>query len=792
RGLRYSLAVLAVGGVLLLLLLVGLVGTQAGRQMVVNRAMTWLDQTAVTVRVEGLAWPALSTFTAASFSIADADGVWLVGEDAVLSLSLSALLHRSVEVQSASVRMVVVHRRPGYPGGTNQSPSTVGWVLHVQDASVDRLMLMPEVTGTGIEGPLQGQLGLSASRGSLALTSEQLSVASLDLGLRLQGSWSRDGQVVVRGWLGIQDGVAEGEGRYDLVDRLGTASLVLDQVPLSLAGQIGELPLSGRIDGAVSARWSVGALQAGWDVLIKQPAYTNFSADTLVSTGSLEVVQGETNPDAHAWIGLQNLNLRGHTVDVARASLSWLDGSWTGDRGHLLLTDGMVKTAGGVMDGEGRYDLTSGKVEGSITTERFSLNPVGATMGLAAVQGYATVACTGEWEEGRWLVHWEGVMDEPAYGVAAAGSLVSTGTVTWAGGDTGLMGVARLEASRLTLAKQTMDVASVHFAWNDGQFDTDLHAGSHMPFPWRLQVSGSGEARDGLVTGWLQHAEGAIRHESFAITDPVAFLATSNRWQIQDLRATWDGGEVVAEISRQEGFSTTGQVRGLNLDWLGLTGRTGLQGGLSGEWNLELGHVAQKGRLALGLESLSSIHPEVIPYLPTETTLTAQLTPTGLVVQGRAEGGAFQAFTVEGAMPLTWSPAPPWIALHTHTSLTAQVRGTTQLGLLMTGHLPEWQAIAGDVNLALDFAGTFDNPRILGTIALTNGLFEDVSRGTEVTSIVVRLTAEPGPHLTLSASATDGMAGTAMMTGSAHMVDGTLQLEGAADIAHFIAARAFG
>ena len=273
------------------------------------------------VRIDGLSGRFPDALRAGTVTIADADGVWLTVNDAVLDWSPRHLLEGRVAIERLEARRVRIDRLPASSGGSSFTiPPLPGVVSRLR---VARLEIGPAVAGQPITAALQGAgeiAGRASGEAHLAITAlTQRGGAPLDHYLvelsmdpaRLHAtlSVSESAHGLIAGLAGLPDlgSIAIAASADGPLNALATKATIE-------AGS-----LRGGIDGQVDATGQTGDLRFS----VVAPAMTPGPGIGWASVRLEGTVQGPlTAPRAQASLAADQVTAEGGTVGSVRATVT--------------------------------------------------------------------------------------------------------------------------------------------------------------------------------------------------------------------------------------------------------------------------------------------------------------------------------------------------------------------------------------------------------------------------------------------------------------------------------------
>jgi translocation and assembly module TamB len=394
---RIGLALLSALALVILLIagIFGLAQTGFGKRMIAAQLGDLLSSPGMTVKIAGLEGLVPVDMRLGRVTAADPDGVWLEVEDARLAWSPRALLRGRIWIDELSAARISVDRPPAAKPEPEPEPLRIpelpDWLppTTLEQLSIARLDLGPQVLGQAASFALSGYLGTTQDGGSASLNlalertdqptasvildaTLQLQAEILDLALRAQESGgllaavtgeaaagtftlALNGKGPLDGWKGDLDINAQGLARAK-----AAIGIALRAAPrLTLDGEV--VPAAGLLPGDLAA---IVGDRVGLGITLARTAPQALEIDRL------QVVTAAAELSGNAWADLDSQDFRAD-ASLAVSDLNTLS-SLAGETlaGSLRLdiaADGKLQRPRGNAKLQG-----SGLAFGAVTAERLA------------------------------------------------------------------------------------------------------------------------------------------------------------------------------------------------------------------------------------------------------------------------------------------------------------------------------------------------------------------------------------------------------------------------------------
>ncbi|WP_421935125.1 translocation/assembly module TamB domain-containing protein [Pelagibius sp.] len=310
-----------------------------------------------------------------------------------------------------------------------------------------------------------------------------------------------------------------------------------------------------------------------------------------------------------------------------------------------------------------------------------------------------------------------------------------------------------------TLAWQRLQLArlDVEGAGTAEAFDVALTTAGNWIEPLDLRLAGRIGQKGETLTIDLAEAEGRLLGQPLALQRPAALTLGPDSFGLRGLDLAYGEARLSGEaLLEKEQVQLSAVVEDLPLQSADAVWPSGLEGRASARLELEGTRLAPRGQADL---AVTALRPRDATDLP-ELTLAASALWRGgrLQVEGSLGGAAVAEARFRADAPLRISAAgslemPPDEAMSGELGWSGDIAT-----LLLFVPLPEHR-LNGDARVAMTAAGSPRAPRIDGSVALTQGRYENLETGTLLRDLEV-LARVDGDRVTLTTlTANDGAGG---------------------------------
>ena len=269
--------------------------------------------------------------------------------------------------------------------------------------------------------------------------------------------------------------------------------------------------------------------------------------------------------------------------------------------------------------------------------------------------------------------------------------------------------------------------------------------------------------------------EAIIGDQTIELRKPLELVLRENGRQQLDADLTVGTGHLVASLDQEAGQKSISGELHLNDFDLGPWGRISGFDGLSGTANLDASLRETRGNLPNAQVNgrISGITSKAVAGLkPFEMLLDITLEEGKLAGQASLGNGDVEALTAEGNVPLAISVLEQEFSPDLAAPVSARVRVNGQIAEFWPYVPAPDHQMSGKIKLALDVAGTLDDIRWNGDVALANGRYENLEYGTLLDQITLEGNFDQAGLSIPSITATDGGKGTVDASVDLDLLDG--------------------
>lgn len=440
--------------------------------------------------------------------------------------------------------------------------------------------------------------------------------------------------------------------------------------------------------------------------------------------------------------------------------------------GDALALEGLsLRAAGSEAEGTLTLDLASGLAEGTLQGRSADLAP---WLGLAGLDGGGRAAF--------------GATLRPRAGKQAAALTAELADVTLSSGGappltlesltlegrsadiTTLAGEVSARASGLAIDELALEELTLSGRGDAGALGWSLAARGAYREPLSLAASGQLALRDAGVAATVESLEGGALGLPFALRAPLSLEQSPAGGRLAGLDLELAGGRLAGDAAL-DGRSLDAR---LSLDDLPLAALRGLaelpelDGRIGATLAVTGAAPTPEGRLTLALSDLETRAVADAP--PLQVAVEGDWRDGRLALDGTATGFAEQPARLSLALPLRLDPE----------SLAPLLPGDGPLAgtLDWSGPIDQvWplvpvgdQLLSGQAELAARVAGTLDAPQASGSLAIAGGRYENLTSGTLLTDLELRLALDGRRAVIERLEASDGGPGRLTASGAAELL----------------------
>lgn len=327
---------------------------------------------------------------------------------------------------------------------------------------------------------------------------------------------------------------------------------------------------------------------------------------------------------------------------------------------------------------------------------------------------------------------------------------VARASVTARGRD--LLGKPRgtAEVSAATLALGPAELATLSFAADGGMTAADLSltAEGDVLGPTGLEAAGRLTRAEGVTTLALRRLQGRIAGQDLALEGPATLAQAPGETRIDDLRLAVAGGRLRLDAALGDRIKATLAAESLPLSVSrAVLARPHLDGTLDARISLEGPAASPGGTLTATVTGLAAPEAEGLP--PVDLTVDGTLSDGRLALEGSLAGISGDPVRIAGTLPLRVSAEPFAATLDRTAPLSAELAWQGEVAPLMPLVPASGHRLTGPADLALSAGGTLAAPELQGHLTLTDGEYENLTSGTLLRRLDLRIDAE-GRRLSLT------------------------------------------
>lgn len=269
--------------------------------------------------------------------------------------------------------------------------------------------------------------------------------------------------------------------------------------------------------------------------------------------------------------------------------------------------------------------------------------------------------------------------------------------------------------------------------------------------------------------------DAVIGDQKIALRQPLQFVMRDNGSQQLDADLTVGTGQLTATLNQEANLqSLAGDVKLSGVD-LGPWGRISGFDGLSGTANLDASLREERGQLPTAQVNgqITGITAKAVEDLkPFEMLLDISLKDGTLEGQATLGNGDVETVSANGTVPLAISVLEQEFSPDLGAPVSAAVRLNGEIAEFWPYVPAPDHQLSGKIDLAVDVAGTLDDIRWNGDVALTEGHYENLEYGTILDQMTLAGTFDQNGLSIPSFTATDGGNGTVKSSVDLRMLDG--------------------
>jgi translocation and assembly module TamB len=269
--------------------------------------------------------------------------------------------------------------------------------------------------------------------------------------------------------------------------------------------------------------------------------------------------------------------------------------------------------------------------------------------------------------------------------------------------------------------------------------------------------------------------EANVGDQAISLRKPLEVVLRENGRQQLEADLTVGSGHLVANLDQEAGQKSISGELHLNDFDLGPWGRISGFDGLSGTANLDASLRETRGNLPSAQVDgrISGIAAKAVAGLkPFEMKLDITLADGELAGEASLGNGDVETLTAKGNVPLAISVLEQEFSPDLGAPVSARVRLNGEIAEFWPYVPAPDHQMSGKIKLALDVAGTLDDIRWNGDLALADGRYENLEYGTILDQIALEGTFDQAGLSIPSITATDGGKGTVNASVDLDLPDG--------------------
>ncbi len=415
-----------------------------------------------------------------------------------------------------------------------------------------------------------------------------------------------------------------------------------------------------------------------------------------------------------------------------------------------LSTEGVL--VAGVLD----YDLESGLADGTLKVDAKTLEGL-APFTNVSLRGRGTATLTLTHEHDRQGLQADGALRD----LAVADTSVSTLAFVLRSADIAALEAINVRAKASGIASEGVIVDTAALEASGTRKRTDFHLSTESAHASGLSLDAKGRLQTSLPD-WTLHLNslaGTQSGRAFALLSPASLSQRGAVLALPSARLRFLDADVQAqgklEGTRVDATFSVSQLALAALDAAdhGTLSGTGNLGGtlsdpvLRTQWTVEGLAMSDKRPAGFTLTANASLE---------KSLLSASVEPQGI------DGSA----VAEVELPVVFSLSPFKAIIADHGTLHGAVRTDTQISAISALFLPSDQTLRGQLRGGFVIGGTLSDPAWGGSLALTQGRYENLSTGTLLEQLTLLVAADKNRLVIRNARAQAG-AGKVELSGQA-------------------------
>jgi len=477
-----------------------------------------------------------------------------------------------------------------------------------------------------------------------------------------------------------------------------------------------------------------------------------------------------------------SLTLHDHTVE--------LDSEFYWNRDACVITQLVVRTPGGDVQGSGMYNIALQQATARITTTGMNHKWLSGLAGqnfAGRLSGSANLVysnqCVG--------IAWTATAHDIGHTNFTIRRAQSSGHYEWAYREHHLrhssvsvddFAIGGHAIPSLTIKARTEDHRLLTQAEITIQRPVDISAQTD------IEISRTGTA----YTIHIPRLAGIAAGMPFNQIGTSTIRYNTNRWSAIIDQLQWNGASVKVTAQKNHDLDVQGYIRALNLGIIPGIHHGPVRGGLfDATWNISGFPDKTEGRVSWNLQELVSMDHPLQHLFPSDVRGDIQLFPNRIHIAAQTHGATNISLLGSANLPCRWTNASPWVVLDKESRAMMVIHAA--LESLAAPYLPEWQHARGELKASFGVYGSWSKPSITGNLVIANGFYEDVIHGTVVRDIKLNAGIDSIDSFRWSLSARDDNRGKLSVTGTYQRIGlPDYVMRAGASLTNFVFGRIFG
>lgn len=477
-----------------------------------------------------------------------------------------------------------------------------------------------------------------------------------------------------------------------------------------------------------------------------------------------------------------SLTLQNHSVELD-SELYW-------SRDSFVITQLVVRTPGGDVQGSGWYDFAQRQAMARVTTTEFNVEWLSGLAGQfirGRLNGSADLVYSNHYAG----IAWTASAHDIGHTNVTIHHAQSSGHYEWANREHHIRH-SSVSLDNLGVGGHTITSLNVKARTEDGRLLAHAEAATQRPMDVALQTDAEISRTGTTFVVHIPHLYGMAAGVPFYQIGASTIRYDTNRWSAVVDHLLWNGASVKVTAQKNRHLDVQGFVREFNLGIVPEAYRGPVRGGVfDATWRI-VGFPGQtEGSVTWTVRDTTSVDHPLQHLFPNDWRGSIQLSPDRIRLAVQTHGATNVSLLGSANLPCRWLDAAPWVILDKESRAMMVVHAA--LESLAAPYLPNWQHAEGDLKATLGIYGTWAKPNITGNLVIANGFFEDVIRGAVVRDIKLNAGIDSIDAFRWSLTARDENHGNLSATGTYQRVGlPDYVMQAGASLSNFVFGRIFG